>query len=69
MTLPHLRLEYSSNLKNKIKVNELFLQIHEKLNLIANIKPENCKSRSVYHQNFVIGNSNTNKAFIHLEIQ
>ncbi|MHA2156251.1 MAG: 5-carboxymethyl-2-hydroxymuconate Delta-isomerase [Candidatus Hodarchaeales archaeon] len=67
--MPHIILEYSSNLKNDVKFSELFLNIHTRLNLIAGISIENCKSRSLVHEDYFFGRSLKSRAFIHLEIQ
>lgn len=69
--MPHITLEYSSNIveKNKQFSENLFPKIHHLLvdDLGANINA--CKSRSIKFDDFYLADGQKNKAFIFFEIK
>lgn len=67
--MPHLILEYSSNVKEKDDFHKLFSGLHQILVDIAKANLESCKSRAVEHNIFYIGDGSSNHAFVHLEIR
>lgn len=67
--MPHLTLQYTSNIKQEIDYSELFSKFHEVLNKTGGIKIENCKSRVVKLDNFYISKGEENSAFVHLEVK
>ena len=66
--MPHIILELSDNVIEK-DLTEILAQIHQILTLILPTQLENCKSRVIRHQNFLVGNGNSDNAFIHLSIE
>jgi 5-carboxymethyl-2-hydroxymuconate isomerase len=64
--MPHLTLEYSSNLDPDPDFATLFSRFHEIL-AAAGIKKENCKSRAVSRARFFIGTGGSGRAFVHLD--
>jgi 5-carboxymethyl-2-hydroxymuconate isomerase len=68
LALPHLRLEYSSNIKEQLEEKKLFSACHHVLEKVANANPLQCQSRVVCFDTFYVGNGSENEAFIYLEI-
>lgn len=66
--MPHLTLEYSNNIKEKIEAVKLFMPCHQILKTVASINPQNCKSRALVSEFFCVGEGKPEQAFIHLEI-
>jgi 5-carboxymethyl-2-hydroxymuconate isomerase len=67
--VPHLNLEYTSNLGSTPPTPELLLSVHRLLNAVAGIRPENCKSRWREVDAWVVGAGDSDSAFVHLEIR
>jgi 5-carboxymethyl-2-hydroxymuconate isomerase len=66
--MPHLTLEYSSNIKEEKGLRPLFQRLHNILVQIAKARLEDCKSRAVEHKQFYLGNGGSENAFVHVEI-
>jgi 5-carboxymethyl-2-hydroxymuconate isomerase len=64
--MPHLTLEYTSNIRQHVNLAELFSALHRVLAEVGGVSIENCKSRAVKHHDFYIGSGGSNKAFVHL---
>ena len=67
--MPHIVLEYSSNLPELADFRALFDDIHQALNRIGGIRLENCKSRARAAEHYYIGDGNPDNAFIHLDVE
>lgn len=67
--MPHLKLEYTSNISHQINFNELFLELHRVLVDYADVDYKNCKSRAIKLDDFVIGKNEDENAFVHLELK
>lgn len=67
--MPHLTLEYTSNLAANPPTPELLLTLHRLLEAVAGIRPENCKSRWREAGAWVVGSGAPDSAFVHLEIR
>lgn len=67
--MPHIVLEYSSNLPELPDFRALFGDIHQALNRIGGIRLENCKSRARAAEHCYIGDGNPKNAFVHLEVE
>ena len=67
--MPHIVLEYSSNLPELPDFHALFNAIHQALNRIGDIRLENCKSRARAADHYYIGDGNPANAFVHLEVE
>lgn len=67
--MPHIVLEYSSNLPELADFRALFDDIHRALNRIGGIRLENCKSRARVAEHYYIGDGNPDNAFIHLDVE
>jgi 5-carboxymethyl-2-hydroxymuconate isomerase len=67
--MPHLTLEYTSNLAGTPPTPELLLSVHGLLNAVAGIRLENCKSRWREVKEWVVGAGDSPSAFVHLEIR
>ena len=67
--MPHIVLEYSSNLPELADFRALFDDIHQALHRIGGISLENCKSRARAAEHFYIGNGDPDNAFINLDIE
>lgn len=66
--MPHLVLEFSSNVKEKGAFEPLFKELHQVLVHVASTQLESCKSRAVSRDVFYIGDGNPQNAFVHLDI-
>ena len=64
--MPHLTLEYTSNIRQHVNFAELFSAVHRVLAQVGGVSIENCKSRAVKHHDFYIGSGGSSKAFVHL---
>jgi len=67
--MPHITLEYSSNITITKDFGELFEPIHQLLERSLNVNPLNCKSRVICHDNFFVANGDPKHAFAHLQIK
>jgi 5-carboxymethyl-2-hydroxymuconate isomerase len=67
--MPHLTMEYTSNLAGTPPTPELLLTVHGLLGAVAGIRPENCKSRWREVEKWVVGSGAPGTAFVHLEIR
>jgi 5-carboxymethyl-2-hydroxymuconate isomerase len=67
--MPHIVLEYSSNLPELPDFRALFDDIHQALNRIGGIRLENCKSRARAAEHYYIGDGNPDNAFVHLDVE
>ena len=68
--MPHLRLEYSSNIKERLDeiAGELFASCHQVLVDSIHTDPLSCQSRAVRCDLFYVGKGLPQGAFIYLEI-
>ena len=67
--MPHIVLEYSSNLPELPDFRALFNDIHHALSRIGGIRLENCKSRARAAEHYYIGDGNPDNAFVHLDVE
>ncbi len=65
--MPHITLEYSNNVLEK-NINKMLIEMHELLSVQLPTQLKNCKSRIVRCDNYLIGDTNNNNAFVHLSI-
>ena len=68
-SMPHITLEYSSNIRITKDFGALFGQIHQLLECSLKVNPLNCKSRIICHESYFIVDGNENHAFAHLQIK
>jgi len=66
--MPHLVLDYSSNVKEKESFEPLFKQLHQVLVTVCSAQLETCKSRAVFRDTYYIGDGNSENAFVHLDV-
>ena len=66
--MPHIILECSDNIIEK-DMKPLLADIQNILVAQLPTKLEACKSRSIRHSDFLLGNGDTNNAFVHLSIR
>ena len=67
--MPHLRLEYSSNLDEAIASPVLLLDLHRTLERVAGISIGNCKSRALPVPRYVVAGGGPDGAFVHLDVR
>ena len=67
--MPHITLEYTTNVETPDSFRPLLLQIHRQVNLITGVDIGNCKSRVRPADNFLIGEDGTDLSFIHLQVR
>ncbi|MFC1574834.1 5-carboxymethyl-2-hydroxymuconate Delta-isomerase [Gemmatimonadota bacterium] len=67
--MPHLTLEYTSNLADRKPTPQLMLGIHRHLESSAGIKIGNCKTRWREVGEWVVGDGAGPSAFVHLDVR
>ena len=67
--MPHITLEYSSNLNLGGTSAALFEKVHARVQDIAGVKIENCKSRAYVADEYRVGRGDPESAFIHLSVR
>ncbi len=70
--MPHITLEYSSNILDGLDIEKLallFHDIHDSISKIANIDIFKCKSRMIPQEYVFIGKGDGKSSFVHLEVQ
>lgn len=67
--MPHITLEYSSNLDQDVDFDGLFAQIHSVLADEGGLKIGNCKSRATKVGTYYIGDGADNYAFVHADVR
>ncbi len=68
-TMPHLTLEYTSNLRDRTPDAELFVRLHHMLQSVAGVQIANCKSRWKEVDRWAVGTGEGESAFVHLDIR
>lgn len=66
--MPHICLQYSSNIKEMINFKKLFSEMHQLAHQIAGASIESCKSRAEVIDNYYIGDGSKNNAMVHVEV-
>ena len=66
--MPHCILEYSSNVVETPNLERLFEELHRRLAATGHFKLNDIKSRAIKHDCFCIGDGDSNRAFVTLEI-
>lgn len=66
--MPQITLEYSANLDRPRDFRALFTELHRVLTSTGGVRIENCKSRSVRHESFHIGDGSNRHAFVHVTL-
>lgn len=66
--MPHLRLEYSENMREKVDLKTLFSLCHGVL--VKTLKADlfRCQSRAICCEDFYVGDGSSQEAFIYLEL-
>ena len=67
--MPHLTLEYSSNVLEPASWEDVFRHAHDVLVEIGQIRRENCKSRAVRRDQYLVGSGRDGEAFVHLDVR
>jgi 5-carboxymethyl-2-hydroxymuconate isomerase len=67
--MPHLTLEYTSNLPRDIAAQELFGRLHRILADVGGIDIRNCKSRAVGRDAFLVGDGRDEAGYVHLDVR
>jgi len=67
--MPHLRLEYTANIGEKIDFADLFAELHHILAETGGIDIRNCKSRALQMNDYLVADGKGAPAFIHLDVR
>lgn len=67
--MPHLTLEYTSNLSDTPPTPDLLLSLHHLLASVGGIRIDNCKSRWREVEGWVTGKGDPASAFVHLDLR
>jgi 5-carboxymethyl-2-hydroxymuconate isomerase len=65
--MPQLVLEYSSNIEQRIEASVLLGEIASIVSAAGGIPVEHFKSRLIRREEYLVGDSEGRKAFVHLE--
>ncbi len=68
-SMPHLILEYSTNVRETTKLGPLFSRLHTLLSETAGIDVNNCKSRARPADDYFVAEGGEREAFVHLDIR
>lgn len=63
--MPHVILEYTSNIDREIDTESILGRLFESLASIAGIAIDNCKGRVIAREHFRVGTGGEQKAFVH----
>ena len=66
--MPHLRLEYSENIKESINPEKLFSPCFQILASTINVDISRCQGRAICCDVFHVGKGSPQEAFIYLEV-
>jgi len=66
--MPHFILEYSDNILEEIKPNDVFQKLHQILVEHGPFNLSDIKSRAVKHQDYYVSDGNPSNAFVHLKL-
>ncbi|MCB1775089.1 MAG: 5-carboxymethyl-2-hydroxymuconate Delta-isomerase [Gammaproteobacteria bacterium] len=67
--MPHLTLEFSSNVRSDGDLTALFAGLHDVLEHTGGVRRANCKSRARVANEFLVGSGSSRDAFVHLDIR
>jgi len=67
--MPQITLEYTANCRHNDQFSSLFHSIHKVIHKIGGISLDNCKSRAIPLDNFLIANGDSSHAFAHLSVR
>ncbi|MGQ3890514.1 5-carboxymethyl-2-hydroxymuconate Delta-isomerase [Legionella sp. CNM-4043-24] len=67
--MPHITLEYSSNVRQPVDLRPLFDDIHQLLTRELPTQLSSCKSRALPCEQYLLGAGEPNVAFAHLHIK
>lgn len=66
--MPQITLEYTSNISQHLDFQALFSDLHRILSETGGVRINNCKSRAVSREVFLIGSGETGGAFVHVDV-
>lgn len=66
--MPNITIEYSSNILEKPKANEIFPKLHELLKALGSFNVRHLKSRLVCLSDYYIGEGDPSDAFVRIEL-
>lgn len=64
--MPQITLEHSSNIHQEIRTGELLGSLHRVIADVLELSIDNCKSRVVVHDDYLVGVGGDQKAFVHV---
>lgn len=67
--MPHLTLEYSSNVTQEVDFQALFLELHQMVAEHGETLVANCKSRAYRSDDYLVAGGEPGAAFVHLAIR
>jgi len=68
-TMPHCILEYSANVVDQPDMTRLLVDIHDAIMATGLFTLADIKSRAIRHEQYVIGDGDTERAFVTLNVQ
>jgi len=67
--MPHLRLEYTANVPQKVDFDALFSELHHTLANVGGASLGNCKGRAFRLDDYFVADGQAAVAFVHLDVR
>jgi 5-carboxymethyl-2-hydroxymuconate isomerase len=67
--MPHITLEYTTNLAREVAGPDLFARLHQVLVDAGGVDIGNCKSRAVALDTYLVGDGAAGSGFVHLDVR
>jgi 5-carboxymethyl-2-hydroxymuconate isomerase len=67
--MPHLRLEYTANVPQKVDFKALLSELQQTMSEVGNIPIANFKSRAYRLDDYCMADGASEKSFVHLDVQ
>jgi 5-carboxymethyl-2-hydroxymuconate isomerase len=66
--MPHITLEYSSNIIERPDPARVLRRLHDALAAIESYKMPDIKGRAIRHENFLVSDGERDQCFVHLQL-
>ncbi len=66
--MPQITLEYTANIEQAVNFSSLFSSMHQILSELGGVRIQNCKSRAICQDRYLIGDGAEQHAFVHVDV-
>ncbi|MDH3376091.1 MAG: 5-carboxymethyl-2-hydroxymuconate Delta-isomerase [Gammaproteobacteria bacterium] len=66
--MPQITLEYTANIEQAVNFSSLFSSMHQILSELGGVRIQNCKSRAICRDRYLIGDGAEQHAFVHVNV-